>query len=80
MTNQLTREEALKILEQPPLSEEESRVLFSEVAKKLEISEEDLMQFHNMPFSTEKFKSQEKFYNIGIKLYEKLGLEKRIRK
>ena len=80
MTNQLTREEALKILEQPPLSEEESRVLFSEVAKKLEISEEELMQFHNMPFYTGKFKSQEKFYNLGIKLYEKLGLEKRIRK
>lgn len=46
----------------------------------MEINEEKLMQFHNMPFSTENFKSQEKFYNIGIKLYEKLGLEKRIRK
>lgn len=80
VTGQMTREEALKILEQPPLSEEESKELFSEVANRLEISEEDLMKLHEMPECTEKFKSQEKLYNFGIKLYEKLGLEKRIRK
>ena len=80
VTGQMTRDEALNILEQPPLSEEESEELFSEVAKKLEISEEELMKFHEMPKCTEKFKSQEKFYNLGIKVYEKLGLEKRIRK
>ena len=76
----MTRDEALKILEQPPLTEEESKELFSEVAKRLEISEEELMKFHEMPECTEKFKSQEKLYNFGIRLYEKLGLEKRIRK
>lgn len=80
MTNQMSRDEALKILEQPPLSEEESKELFSEVSKRLEISEDELMKYHDMPECTEKFKSQEKFYNIGIKVYEKLGLEKRIRK
>ena len=80
ITGQLTRDEALKILEQPPLTEEESKELFTEVAKRLEISEEELMEFHEMPECTEKFKSQEKLYNFGIKLYEKLGLEKRIRK
>jgi len=80
VTGQMTREEALKILEQPPLSEEESKELFSEVAAKLEISEDELMKMHDMPECTEKFKSQEKFYNLGIKVYEKLGLEKRIRK
>lgn len=80
ITGQMTREEALKVLDQPPLSEEESKQLFSEVARRLEISEEELMSFHEMPECTEKFKSQEKFYNLGIRLYEKLGLEKRIRK
>ena len=70
----------MKILEQPPLSEKESRELFSEVARRLEISEEELMKYHEMPECTEKFKSQEKLYNFGIKMYEKLGLEKRIRK
>jgi N-acetyl sugar amidotransferase len=80
VTGQMTRDEALKILEQPSLSEEESKELFSEVAKRLEISEKELMKFHGMPECTEKFKSQEKFYNLGIKVYEKLGIEKRIRK
>ena len=74
------RDEALKILEQTPLTEEESKELFSEVARRLEISEEELMKYHDMPECKEKFKSQEKFYNLGIKLYEKMGLEKRIRK
>lgn len=80
VTGQMTRDEALKILEQPPLTEEESKELFFEVAKRLEISEEELMKFHEMPECTDKFKSQEKLYNFGIRLYEKLGLEKRIRK
>ena len=76
----MTRDEALKILEQPPLSEEESKELFTEVAKKLEISEEELMKYHEMPECTDKFKRQEWFYNLGIRVYEMLGLEKRIRK
>ena len=50
------------------------------VAKRLEISEDELMAFHELPKCTEKFKSQEKLYNIGIRLYEILGIEKRIRK
>lgn len=80
VTGQMTRDEALKILEQPPLTDEEAKELFSEVAKRLEISEDELNKFHEMPECTEKFKSQEKLYNFGIRLYEKLGLEKRIRK
>ena len=80
LTGQMTREEALKILEKPPLSEEESKELFKEVAKRLEISEEELMKYHDMPMCTAKFKSNQKIYNFGIKLFEKLGLEKRIRK
>lgn len=80
VTGQTTREEALAILEKPPVTEEEGRELFAEVAKKLEISEKELMEFHDMPECTEKFRSQEKIYNLGIKLYEALGIEKRIRK
>ena len=80
VTGQMTREEALAILEKPPVTEEEGRELFAEVAKKLEISEKELMEFHDMQECTEKFRSQEKIYNLGIKLYEALGIEKRIRK
>lgn len=80
VTGQMARDDALKILERPPLSEEESAELFREVARRLEISEEELMALHEMPKCTEKFKSQEKFYNMGIRLFEILGIEKRIRK
>lgn len=80
VTGQMTRDEALKILEQPPLTEEESHELFVEVAHRLEISEDELMAFHDMPECTEHFKSQEFVYNLGIRLYELLGLEKRIRR
>ena len=80
VTGQMTRDEALKILEQPPLTEEESHELFVEVARRLEISEEELMAFHDMPECTEHFRSQEFIYNLGIRLYELLGLEKRIRR
>ena len=80
VTGQMTRDAALQILAQPPLSEEESRQLFAEVAGKLEISEEELTELHEMPECTERFRSQEKIYNLGIRLYERLGIEKRIRK
>lgn len=80
VTGQMSREEALEILENSPLSEEEGKELFTEVARRLEISEEELMKFHEMPKCTDKFKSQEKLYNMGIRLYELLGIEKRIRK
>lgn len=80
VTGQMTRDEALKILEQPPITEEEGKAMFKEVAKRLEISEEELQKYFDMPECTEKFKSQEKLYNFGIKLYEWLGIETRIRK
>ena len=80
VTGQITREEAMRILEHPPIAEEEGMELFREVAKRLEISEDKLWEFFNMPKCTERFRSQEWIYNIGIRLYEFLGIEKRIRK
>lgn len=80
VTGQMTRDEALKALEEPPLSEEECVEMFREVAGKLEISNEELKQFHEMPECTEKFRSQQWMFKAGIRLYEFLGIEKRIRK
>ncbi len=80
VTGQISRDEALAILENPPLTEEESRELFCEVAKRLEISEEELMELHKLPECTEHFRSQSWLYEKGIRLYELLGLEKRIRR
>ncbi|MBR5438681.1 MAG: N-acetyl sugar amidotransferase [Clostridia bacterium] len=80
LTGQMTREEALKILEQPPLTEEESKQLFSMVAEKLQISEEELMQYHDQPKVYKKYKNKSWAFDIGIKIFTLLGLDKRIRK
>ena len=80
VTGQITREEALDILAKPPLTEEESQELFAEVARRLEISEEELMELHKLPRCTETFRSQAWIYEKGIRVYERLGLEMRIRR
>ena len=80
VTGQMTRDEALKILDQPPVTEEEGQAMFKEVAKRLEISEDELRKFMELPPCTEKFKTNRELYNFGIRLYEILGIEKRIRK
>ena len=72
--------EALEILKKPPLSEEESKQLFKQVAEKLEISEAELMKLHDMPQLNIKYRSQEWLYSLGIKFFTWIGVEKRIRK
>ena len=76
----MSREEALEILDRPPLAEEVCKELFTEVAKRLEISEEELLRLHKLPECTDHFRSQAWIYEKGIRLYEMLGLEKRIRR
>ena len=80
LTGQMKREEALEILKQPPLSDEDAKELFKQVADKLRITEEELRSYLDLPKEVEKFKNQNGIYNFGIKLYEFLGIEKRIRK
>ena len=80
VTGQMSRDDAIKKLEKPPLTKEEEEGLFLEVARRLGIKEDELVTFLTMPKSKEKFRSQESFYNMGIRLYEFLGIEKRIRR
>lgn len=79
ITGQMSREEALDILKTPPLTEEESRELFQQVAEKLQISEEELRTYHELPQKYTKYRNNNWAFNIGIKLYTILGLDKRIR-
>lgn len=79
ITEQISREEALKIISQPPLSEEESNRLFKEVAKKLKISEDELMSYHELPKTYLKYKNNSWAFKLGIKIYTLLGLDRRIR-
>ena len=81
VTGQMTREEALKILEEPPCSEEECMKMFKEVAKRLEVSEEQMWEWFNLPKGPQfKYNSDAWMFDLGIKLYQFLGLDKRIRK
>ncbi len=80
ITGQMKREEALKMLDNPPLTNEEGMELFNMVANKLGISPKELWEFYNLPKSNIKFNSQKRLYKLGIRLYEIIGLEKRIRK
>lgn len=79
VTGQMTREEALEILKEPPLSEEESKKLFTQVAEKLKISEDELMNYYNLPKKYLKYRNNEWAFKLGIKLYTILGLDRRIR-
>ncbi len=79
VTGQMTRDEALQILKEPPLTETESKELFSEVAKRLQISEEELMSYYELPKVYRKYKNNSWMFELGIKIYSFLGLEKRIR-
>lgn len=78
-TGQMTRDEALEILTNPPLTEEESMDLFRQVAQKLEISEEELMSYHDMPKVYKKYRNNTWAFKLGIKVYSFLGLDNRIR-
>ena len=79
VTGQMTREDALKILDEPPLSDKEAKELFKEIADKLEITEEELMKYHDMPKKYKKYRNNSWAFKLGIKLYTFLGLDKRIR-
>ena len=80
VTGQMTREEALEQLQQPPVSDEEAMRLFKSVAEKLNISEEELWEYHRLPKVYRKYRNNSWAFKLGIKLYNLLGLEKRIRK
>ncbi len=80
VTKQMSREEALTILSNSPLSDEESKNLFKIVADKLEITAAELTHYHQMPKIYKKYRSNAWAFELGIKLYTLLGLDKRIRK
>ena len=81
VTGQMTREEALEELKQPPVTEEEGKAMFKEVANKLEISEEELQGYFEMPRCTTHYKSNQWAFQLGIKLFSLFKMDnRRIRK
>lgn len=79
VTGQMPRDEVLEILSKPPLSEEEARELFAQVAQKLGITEEELHALHELPKTYRRYRNNSWAFRLGIKLYTLLGLDRRIR-
>lgn len=76
VTNQMTREAALKKLENPPCDEDTIKQEFEFVATKLGISVEELQSYMDAPNKSYKdYKSQESIYAVGAKVMKALGLE-----
>lgn len=82
ITGQMTRDEALGILKSPPLSEEEGRDLFKQIADKLEITEEELQEYMVMTLweNDSRYKTSDWMYKAGGKIMFSLGMDDRIRK
>lgn len=81
LTEQMTRDEALQRLKHDPIPEDEAKELFSRIAKMLEISEEELTKYFEMPLKTYKdYKHQDYLFDLGSKIMFKLKLDKLIRK
>ncbi|TGE75712.1 LPS biosynthesis protein [Pseudoalteromonas sp. KS88] len=81
VTGQMSRDEALKILEKPAISEEEAKHEFEFVANKLEIPVEELYAYFNQPNKTYKdYKNQESLFDFGAKILKFIGVERSIKR
>ena len=73
LTGQLSRSDALAILEEPPLSPEFSRLEFDYVASKLRISNSELHSYLNSPLKFyQDYPNMSKLLFLGETVYSKL--------
>lgn len=76
VTNQMTREEALKNLEGPAYDEETIARDFEYVATKLRISTDELQGYFDQPNrSPQDYKTQQLLFSLGAAVMRTLGLE-----
>jgi hypothetical protein len=81
LTGQMTREEALEKLEQPPYDPATIADEFEYVANKLGITVEELRHYHTMPRKTYRdYRNQEWLFNLGAKTLKMLGVERAIKR
>jgi len=74
LSNQMTRKEALKKLECPPLNEQEVKREFDYVAKKLDIDVSELKNYHEMPKKYYwNYPNQKFIFKIGEKILSYIG-------
>jgi N-acetyl sugar amidotransferase len=81
VTDQMTREEALRKLQQPALEPEVAKQDFEYVATKLGISTHELQLYFDAPNKTYKdYKNQENMFVLGAKVLKFLGVERAIKR
>lgn len=81
LTEQMKREDAIEELKQPALDPEFARQEFEYVAKKLDISPEELQAYMDAPNKSYKdYKNQESMFLLGAKVMNWLGLERAIKR
>lgn len=81
LTEQMTRDQALDRLKTPALSEKEAKTEFEYVAKKLEITTEELQGFMDSPNKSHRdYRNQEWVFDLGAKVMRLLGLERSIKR
>lgn len=77
LTDQLSRDEALEILEKPPYDPNKIDEDFNYIATKLAISTEELKSYFNMPKKYYyDYKNQVSIFNFGNEVLHFLGVEK----
>lgn len=75
LTGQMTRDEALALLKEPPLDEATARREFESIAGTLGVSVAELQGYMDAPNkSFRDYKSQEPIYRVGAKAMRMLGL------
>ena len=77
LTGQLSRDDALDILNRPAMTEEQVKKEFEYVAAKLDLTEGELREYLEMPLrSYRDYPSQQSLYSAGAKVLRALGIEK----
>ena len=81
LTGQMTREDALKKLEEPAYNPATLDEDFEYIATKLGISADDLRHYHEMPKKSYKdYKNREWMFDLGALVLKKLGVERSVKR
>ena len=81
LSGQITRSEALQILKRPSLDTKQEKEDFEYVARKLQISENELQTYFELPLKYyNDYKNQSYMFNFGSWAMKKLGLEKSVKR
>jgi len=81
LTGQISRNEALSIVEKPAYNPEKIAEEFEYIAKKLNISVDELRSYFNAPNKTFRdYKNSEWFFVLGARIMKAAGLERAVRR